>query len=81
MYLRVSNPNQAMRMPPVASGRKLTPAQIETIKNWIDSGAKWETHWAYMAPVRPELPRVKRKRWVRTAHRSICSGEAGRAKI
>ena len=28
MYLRVSNPNEAMRMPPVSSGRKLTPAQI-----------------------------------------------------
>src|SRR3954469_12787597 len=28
MYLRVSNPNQAMRMPPPASGRKLTPQQV-----------------------------------------------------
>ena len=62
MYLRVSNPNEAMRMPPVSSGRKLTPAQIDTIKNWIDSGAKWETHWAYVAPVRPELPSSEERR-------------------
>ena len=66
MYLRVSNPNEAMRMPPVSSGRKLTPKQIETIKNWIDSGAKWETHWAYVPPVSPELPAVKQTAWVRT---------------
>ncbi len=66
MYLRISNPNEAMRMPPVSSGRKLTPKQIETIKNWIDSGAKWETHWAYVPPVRPELPAVKQTTWVRT---------------
>jgi mono/diheme cytochrome c family protein len=66
MYLRISNPNEAMRMPPVASGHKLTPAQIETIKAWIDSGANWERHWAFVAPVRAELPAVKQEAWVRT---------------
>ena len=66
MYLRISNPNEAMRMPPVSSGHKLTPAQIDTIKAWIDSGAKWETHWSFVPPVRPELPAVKNESWVRT---------------
>ena len=66
MYLRVSNPNEAMRMPPVYSGRKLTPLQIETIKKWIDEGAKWETHWSFVPPKRPELPAVQNKTWVRT---------------
>ncbi|HEY3937297.1 MAG TPA: DUF1553 domain-containing protein [Bryobacteraceae bacterium] len=66
MYLRVSNPNEAMRMPPVSSGRKLTAAQIETIKSWIDSGAKWETHWSFTPPVRPALPAVTNAAWVRT---------------
>ncbi len=66
MYLRISNPNVAMRMPPSYSGRKLTPAQIEIIKNWIDSGAKWETHWAFVPPKRPDLPAVQNKAWVRT---------------
>jgi len=66
MYLRISNPNEAMRMPPASSGHKLTPAQIETIKAWIDSGAKWETHWSFVPPVRPDLPPVKKDSWVRT---------------
>ena len=66
MYLKVSNPNVAMRMPPTYSGRKLTPAQIEIIKKWIDSGAKWETHWAFTPPKRPELPQVQDQKWVRT---------------
>lgn len=65
MYLKVSNPNVAMRMPPPYSGRKLTPQQIETIKNWIDSGAKWETHWAFVPPKRPEAPAVKDGTWPR----------------
>ena len=66
IYLRISNPNEAMRMPPVSSGHKLTPAQIETIKAWIDAGAKWETHWSFVPPVRPELPAVKQESWART---------------
>jgi hypothetical protein len=29
----------------------LTPKQIETLKSWIDQGAKYEEHWAYVPPV------------------------------
>jgi Protein of unknown function (DUF1553)/Protein of unknown function (DUF1549)/Concanavalin A-like lectin/glucanases superfamily/Planctomycete cytochrome C len=65
MYLKISNPNVALRMPPTYSGRKLTATQIETIKNWIDSGAKWEMHWAYVPPKHPELPAVQDTKWVR----------------
>jgi hypothetical protein len=66
MYLKVSNPNEALRMPPPYSGRKLTAAQIETIKNWIDSGANWQTHWAFVPPTRPDVPAVKEESWART---------------
>ena len=65
MYLRVSNPNIAMRMPPVSSGHKLTDVQIQLIKQWIDEGAKWETHWAFVVPKREEPPVVEQKAWVR----------------
>ncbi len=65
MYQRISSTNDAFRMPPVSTGHKLTAAQIETIKAWIDSGAKWERHWAFLPPVRPELPAVKNESWVR----------------
>ena len=50
-------------MPPADSGKKLTTAQIDSLKRWIDQGAKWETHWAFETPVRPELPEVKNKAW------------------
>ncbi len=66
MYLRISNTNEAMRMPPVYSGHKLTPAQIELVKNWIDQGAKWETHWSFVAPQRPAEPAVSDAKWAKT---------------
>jgi mono/diheme cytochrome c family protein len=53
----------ALRMPP--KGDPLTPDQIATLKAWIEQGAKYEEHWAYVKPTRPELPKVKNKDWVR----------------
>ncbi len=51
------------QMPPPKSNRKLTKPQIELLKQWIDSGAKWGRHWAYEAPQRPALPSVKDAIW------------------
>jgi hypothetical protein len=38
LYLRLLGPQYGMQMPPTGP---LQPAQIETIKNWIDQGAEW----------------------------------------
>lgn len=65
LYQRISAEKKAQKMPPSATGRALTSAQIETIKRWIDEGAKWETHWAYTAPKRPDPPPVGNPKWVR----------------
>ncbi|MFN7926423.1 MAG: DUF1549 domain-containing protein [Blastocatellia bacterium] len=54
-------------MPPLATGHKLTPQQIETVKRWIDEGAKWNEHWAFVTPTRPELPTVKDIAWGQNA--------------
>ena len=34
-------------MPPPTSQRKLTEAQKELLKRWIDEGAAWGGHWAF----------------------------------
>ena len=65
LYLKISSPDPAFRMPPVFTNRTLTPEQIETIKEWIDQGAKWERHWAWIAPRRPPVPEVRDKNWPR----------------
>lgn len=52
-------------MPPVKHGKPLSKEQIETLKTWVKEGAKWQKHWSFVAPTRPELPKVKDKGWVR----------------
>ena len=49
------------------SARHSPRAQIELLRQWIDQGAEWKGHWAYIAPERPELPAVKNKSWPRNA--------------
>ena len=55
-------------MPPPSSGHKLTEKQIETLRRWIDEGAQWTEHWAYVAPKRaplPTLPATAPAAWTR----------------
>ena len=52
-------------MPPPKTKKKLTAAQIDILRRWIASGAKYDTHWAFEAPRRPATPEVKDKKWGR----------------
>ncbi|MFO0930156.1 MAG: DUF1549 domain-containing protein [Gemmataceae bacterium] len=54
-------------MPPPKSGKKLTVAQIDTLRRWVAEGAKYGTHWGFTTPRRPATPVVKDITWVRTA--------------
>ena len=45
-------------MPPPESHKALTPAERDTIRRWVDEGAKYETHWAYQPLERPAVPTV-----------------------
>ncbi len=52
-------------MPPKKHGVRLTRDQIDLLRRWIEQGAKWQQHWAFLPPKRPELPAVKNSGWVR----------------
>jgi hypothetical protein len=62
---RVFHTDLAEVMPPPKTHKKLTPAQKETLKRWIASGADYQPHWSFIAPTRPPLPPVKDAKWVR----------------
>lgn len=61
IFQRLTHSEPARKMPPPASNRQLTGKQIETVRQWIAEGAKWQTHWSFAAPVRHELPAVKNR--------------------
>jgi hypothetical protein len=65
LYERITSPDAEFRMPPKKTGKALTAAEIRKLKTWIEEGAAYEAHWAFMPPVRPELPTVHDKGRVR----------------
>jgi hypothetical protein len=52
-------------MPPPESHKSLKSEQIETLKQWIKDGAKYEAHWSFIAPSRPAVPAVTQEGWNR----------------
>ncbi|QDT92335.1 DUF1553 domain-containing protein [Gimesia algae] len=60
---RILSDDPDMQMPPAESGKKLKPAEIELLKQWVAQGATWQEHWAYIKPERAALPEVKQKDW------------------
>jgi hypothetical protein len=65
LFARISAANRATRMPPPSTGATLSDAQIAVIRKWIEQGAKWQRHWSFLAPQRPELPAVRDTKWAR----------------
>jgi mono/diheme cytochrome c family protein len=56
---RVKVGNNDDPMPPKDSGMQpLSPEQVATLKLWIDQGAKYEKHWAFVLPKMPAIPTV-----------------------
>jgi hypothetical protein len=53
------------RMPPAKTKKTLTDSEKELLRKWIDEGAEYKVHWAFAKPVRPALPAVANKAWVR----------------
>src|SRR5947208_3122035 len=62
---RITSTDDDERMPPLKTGKKLTPAQIDVMTRWIAQGAEYKSHWAFVAPKQPTLPTVKQKSWPR----------------
>src|SRR5258706_2966617 len=46
-------------MPPSKANKKLSPAQIETLKKWVDAGAPWGEHWSFRPLRKSEIPKVE----------------------
>jgi hypothetical protein len=64
---RITSADPDYRMPPVDSGRPLKADEINAVRDWIATGAKYAPHWSYEAPRRPAPPKVSKPDWCRNA--------------
>ena len=53
---RIRSTKASHQMPPPETNLFLTEREKQIIEKWIEQGAKWETHWAYIPPVKNNPP-------------------------
>ncbi|MBS1577269.1 MAG: DUF1549 domain-containing protein, partial [Bacteroidetes bacterium] len=63
LYNRITTTDEDLMMPTKASNRSLTDYEKAILTKWIEQGAIYKPHWAFIAPVKKDLPEVKDKSW------------------
>ena len=64
LFQRLTSEDDVLRMPPGYLGQdRLSDEEIDLIRRWIEQGAKWEKHWAFIAPRRETSPAVSNPDW------------------
>ncbi|NCT74041.1 MAG: DUF1553 domain-containing protein [Chitinophagaceae bacterium] len=62
---RILSDDAEYRMPTPASHLNLTTEEKAILLKWIDEGAEYKPHWAFLPVAEHPLPEVKNKSWVR----------------
>lgn len=62
---RIEHADPAERMPPADFPKPLTPDEVVMLRRWIETGAAWESHWAFAPLSQPEPPAVSNPDWPR----------------
>ena len=84
-WTRVTSDDPDSLMPPPESHLVLNEEQKTLLKRWIQQGAEYEGHWAFISPQSPEIPEVNfadtkgEAKWVRGAIDSFVAARLAEA--
>ena len=56
-WLRITSTDADDRMPPLDADYQLSKQETELLARWIQQGAEWQPHWAFVSPSRSPLPK------------------------
>ena len=78
LVARITAADESERMPPKSLGRSLSAEEIDLLKQWIEQGAEWKPHWAFLPPVAAADPRCQEPRLAPKSARFVRPGPSGR---
>jgi hypothetical protein len=74
---RVLHEDDDLRMPPLELNKPVSAADVELLRRWINGGAEYAKHWAFVAPTKSGRYQAERRRgehpidyFVRLRHQS-----------
>lgn len=59
----INTDDPEIKMPPPEAHHTLTNRDIALIEKWIEQGAEYQEHWAFIAPEKPAAPETTNKDW------------------
>ena len=62
---RIEHHDPDERMPPPEAKNPISKAEIAVLKRWINEGAEYRGHWAFIPVVETGVPMLRRDRWPR----------------
>lgn len=63
LFHRIISEDPEYQMPSKESNLILTPREKAILIKWIEDGAEYKEHWAFIPPQTPELPTTKDNSW------------------
>ncbi|MFN5300468.1 MAG: DUF1553 domain-containing protein [Planctomycetaceae bacterium] len=65
LLARIDSTDPLEQMPPPETGKPLSAQQRQLLRRWIEEGAVYQPHWAFLPPQPVALPKVGQADWVR----------------
>lgn len=65
LWRRITTTDSTELMPPPEFNLALSETEIELIGRWIEQGAEYKKHWAFIPPQFNRLPNIRNKKWPR----------------
>ena len=65
LVARIFSSDPDTRMPPAKSKLELSDSERDLLRRWIQQGAPWKQHWAYLPPQEVAIPGVEQQDWCR----------------
>jgi hypothetical protein len=62
---RIYSSDPKLQMPEPSSHLTLSDVERGVLARWIEQGAEWQPHWAFIPPAKPEVPKPSRGLWAR----------------
>ena len=84
LILRILSDDEYEMMPPPDSGKELSAQQKELLRGWVEQGAPWSTHWAFITPKRPPVPALPEDapdNWSKNPIDAFVFEKIGKAKL